>query len=221
MKARPGLIRVLPFALYIILLALDPLLRELLPSGLDGRWFYGARAGVALTALLLLWPHYAELKDISTVRFREWGLSVAAGVLVLVLWVNLDVSPLALAPGEGFDPRMGGQLHPGLVAVRLAGAVLVVPIMEELFWRSFILRWIQNSAFLSVDPAGVSTRAIFISSALFATEHRLWFAGLLAGLVYGWLYKRTGNLWVPILSHAVTNGLLGLYVLTTETWVLW
>ena len=58
-------------------------------------------------------------------------------------------------------------------------------------------------------------------SVLFATEHRLWFAGLLAGLAYGWLYKRSGNLWVPIVAHALTNALLAAYVLATGSWSFW
>ena len=103
----------------------------------------------------------------------------------------------------------------------LAGAALVVPIMEELFWRSFIMRWLQRATFLSVDPSSVGWKALLISSALFASEHRLWFAGLLAGLAYGWLYKRSGNLWVPTVSHAVTNALLGIYVLATGMWMYW
>jgi CAAX protease family protein len=103
----------------------------------------------------------------------------------------------------------------------LAGAVLVVPVMEELFWRSFAMRWIQDHDFLAVPPSRVGLKALGIGAVLFGLEHHLWFAGILAGLAYGWLYLRTGNLWVPILSHAVTNGLLGAWVLYTRSWEFW
>ena len=221
MLERPGLLRSLPFGLYIGLLALDPVLRPLLPAGLDPRWLYGIRVGLVLIALILLWPRYRELTGASSVKGIEWALGAVVGAVVFVLWVNLDFHPLALPPGEGFDPRSGGELHLGLVAVRLAGAALIVPVMEELFWRSFILRWIQHPAFLSVHPGTLGLRALAVSSVLFAAEHRLWFAGLLAGLAYGWLYRRTGNLWVPILAHAVTNALLGVFVLNAGAWHLW
>jgi len=221
MRQRDGWVRSLPFGLYIGILAIDPLVQPILPGGFDGRWLYGVRVGVVLLALAVSWRHFTELKGFSSVPWQAWGEGVAVGILVFVLWINLDFSPLALAPGNGFNPGNGPGLDLGLVVVRLVGAALIVPVMEELFWRSFLLRWIQHPSFLGVAPASVGFRALAMSSALFATEHRLWFAGLLAGLAYGWTYKRTGTLWVPILAHAVTNGLLGAYVLATGSWHFW
>ena len=221
MQKRPGFVRSLPFALFIGIMALDPFLVPVLPAGFDTRWLYGVRCALVLLAFVFLWRHYTELTDPIRAKGTDWALGLGVGVVVFVLWVKLDFQPLALASGEGFDPRDGGGLNPGLVATRLAGATLLVPVMEELFWRSFLFRWLQHPKFLSIDPANVGVRALLVSSALFATEHRLWFAGLLAGLAYGWLYKRSKNLWVPILAHAVTNGLLGVYVLRTGSWILW
>jgi CAAX prenyl protease-like protein len=202
-------------------MVLDPILQPLLPAGFDERWLYGVKVGLVLVALAALWRHYTELKDLSSVRRSDWALGLGIGAAVFVLWVNLDFQPLALVGDSGFDPRTGAGMELGLAAVRLAGAILIVPIMEELFWRSFIFRWLQHSSFLSVDPTTLGLRALIISSALFASEHRLWFAGLLAGLAYGWLYKHSGKLWVPILAHAVTNALLGAYVLATGSWTFW
>jgi len=218
---RPGLLRCLPFALYIGIMVMDPIIQPLLPAGFDGRWLYGVKVGLVLVVLAGFWRHYSELTQPTATKGSDWVLGLGLGVAVFILWVNLDFRPLAFAASGGFDPRTGGSFDVGLVVVRLAGAALIVPVMEELFWRSFLLRWLQQPAFLSADPMAVGIRALLISSALFASEHRLWFAGLLAGLAYGWLYKRSGNLWVPILAHAVTNGLLGAYVLATQSWVLW
>lgn len=108
-----------------------------------------------------------------------------------------------------------------LVVTRLFGAVLVVPLMEELFWRSFIMRWLSAPSFLKVDPRAIGAMPLVVSSALFATEHHLWLAGLLAGLAYGWIYMRSANLWVPILAHAITNAALGAWVIRTGSWTLW
>jgi CAAX prenyl protease-like protein len=108
-----------------------------------------------------------------------------------------------------------------MAALRLAGLALVVPVMEELFWRSFILRWIENHDFLSVSPRSVGARAFLIVTVLFALEHDHWFAGAVAGMAYNWLYMRSGNLWVAIASHAVTNACLGVWVLYTEQWQFW
>lgn len=60
-----------------------------------------------------------------------------------------------------------------------------------------------------------------IGAALFALEHTMLVAGFLAGLAYAVLYMKTANLWSSVLAHAVTNGLLGIWILTTGRWYLW
>lgn len=217
----PGTARTLPFALFIGLMLLDPVLTPILPEALDPRWLYGIRSLVVAIALALLWRHYQELREPGKASAADWGLGVVLGVVVFVLWIYLDFKPLAFSPDEGFDPTVGDRVHLGFLITRIAGAALVVPIMEELFWRSFILRWLQKNTFLKVDPRSLRWSPILISSLVFASEHRLWFAGILAGLAYAWLYKKSGNLWVPIGSHAITNFLLGVYVVATASWWFW
>lgn len=214
-------VRSLPFGLYIGLLALEGVLRDY-ATGFDVRWLYPIKVGVVALALVVLWRHYAELHKYG-LRFKHLLLSLALGVVVLVLWVNLDAGWMLLGEaGEGYDPRgADGRIDWLLVAFRIAGAALVVPIMEELFWRSFLQRWLQQPDFLALDPGGVGVKALLIASALFAVEHIQWFAGLIAGLAYGWLYMHTRNLWAPVVAHATTNGLLGAYVVTTEQWRFW
>jgi CAAX prenyl protease-like protein len=93
--------------------------------------------------------------------------------------------------------------------------------MEELFWRSFLMRWIDTPAFESVEPSQVSIKSLILTSVLFGLEHNLWLAGVLAGLAYSALYMRHGTIWSPILAHAVTNGLLGMWVVVTSSWSYW
>jgi hypothetical protein len=171
---------------------------------------------------VVLWRHYEELRSYG-LRSKHLLLSLAIGIGVLVLWVNLDAGWMLLGEaGEGYNPTdSDGRIDWVLVAFRIAGAALVVPIMEELFWRSFLQRWVQQSDFLALDPARIGVKALLIASALFAVEHVQWFAGLIAGLAYGWLYIHTRNLWAPVIAHATTNGLLGAYVVTTGQWRFW
>jgi CAAX prenyl protease-like protein len=63
--------------------------------------------------------------------------------------------------------------------------------------------------------------AVALTTGLFAVEHSLWVAGLMAGLAYAGLYMTTNNLRAPVLAHAVTNAILGLWILTTGSWHLW
>lgn len=220
-ETRPGLARSLPFALYMLFLGARPVLEPLLPEG-SARWLYAAQIGSVMLALALLWRHYHELVARPVSIARNVLLAVAAGVLVFVLWVNLDVPLLSLGQPEARAPlNAAGQLDVAWLIVRVFGAAAVVPVMEELFWRSFIMRWLQDADFRSVSPAAVGLRALLISSLVFGLEHNLWFAGLLAGLAYGWLYSRRGNLWWPILAHAVTNFILGVWVIATGNWQFW
>ena len=133
-------------------------------------------------------------------------------------------SPICAVIGSprGWNPtEASGTINWGLVIVRMLGAAAVVPIMEELFWRSLVLRWIERHEFQSVVPRDVGWRAFAITTALFALEHDRWLAGAIAGAAYNWLYMRTGNLWVPILAHLATNAALGLWVLHTHNWQFW
>jgi len=93
--------------------------------------------------------------------------------------------------------------------------------MEELFWRSLVMRWIRNADFLSVAPRHAGAMAFIVSSALFASEHHQWLAGLIAGLAYAGTYMRTGNLWCAVIAHAVTNFVLGVWVVHTGQWQFW
>ena len=217
--AKPMLARVAPFALYIAIMASSGFLAD---AGLDIRWIYAVRVGG--TALLLWYfsGDYHELTWSKKLDINHVLIAVFAGLLVFVLWISLNQDWMMFGKSAGYDPRMAnGELNHWMVIIRLAGAALVVPVMEELFWRSFIMRWLDAADFIQVSPINVTVRALFISSLVFAIEHTFWLAGLVAGLVYGLLYIRTQNLWVAIIAHAVTNAMLGLWVLYTGRWNYW
>ncbi|CAN6484449.1 unnamed protein product [Victoria cruziana] len=181
---------------------------------------------VVPAALHNLWGSYFSRIDgaaMSKPFRRETLLSVGVGLLVFGLWIHLDHPWLTV--GEvtaSFRPvDAEGQLQWDLIAVRWVGAALMVPVMEELFWRSFLMRWIDNPDFQQVSPRTVSFKALALSTLAFATAHTLWLAAIVAGLAYAWLYQRTGKLWAPIVAHAVTNGVLGVWVVITGNWQFW
>lgn len=227
---RPVLARCLPFALYLIFLALAASLtaeqgaiERLLGLPVDLRWLYAIRIALVAGALVFFRRDYVELLASSPVRRADWALSLLIGVVVFVLWINLDSGWVTIGEsGSGFVPLdpAGGFDWP-LIVVRVCGAAIVVPVMEELFWRSFIQRWIDNPDFLALAPAAVSLRALLIASALFGVEHSQWLAGIIAGLGYGYLYRRSGSLWPAIAAHGLTNFMLAVWVLATGQWYFW
>lgn len=221
--SRAALVRVAPFALFMVLLAL----RGAMPAdgswGFDPRWLYGVT--VLLVGGLLLWlrREYGELSAQLMPTLKETLLAVAVGVAVFVLWIQLDAPWMTLGePAAAFAPvNAAGRLDWPLIAVRWIGAALLVPVMEELFWRSFLMRWIERPQFESVVPQQIGLKAIVLSTFVFVLAHTLWLAAAIAGLAYAWLYVRTGKLWVPVIAHAVTNGVLGVWVVVTGKWAFW
>jgi uncharacterized protein len=213
--------RVLPFAIYLVFLGIESLLSNLKTDGFDWRWLYPVKISCVAIALLYFWRHYDELKT-PRLPVANGLLTVAVGIIIFVVWIALDSGWAVLGKPGGYDPReANGTVNWLMASLRLFGAAIVVPVMEELFWRSFVMRWIRFQNFLKVDPKAVGAHAILISSVLFASEHHQWAAGLVAGLGYAWLYRRQGNLWMPIFAHALTNFLLGVWVLYSEQWRFW
>lgn len=212
--------RILPFGTYILFIVLGDMLERLGVSRAELRWLYPVQVGAVLALLLAFWRGYQELHHFA-LSLKQALAAIVAGIVVLVLWVNLDAPWMTIGSAPGYDPRTDGEIDWLLVAIRIAGAALVVPVMEELFWRSFLMRWVEQSNFMSVDPARIGFKAFVIPCVLFGFEHTLWLAGIVAGVAYGLLYMRHRKLWSPILAHAITNGLLGVWVLHTGGWQFW
>lgn len=217
---RAAWLRILPFAAYLFFVVAGDVLERtgVAPAAL--RWLYPVKIAVVAALLALSWRRYHEL---AARRPSPSAIlaALASGAAVWALWIGLDAAWMTVGTAAGFDPRSGGRIDPLLVALRIAGAVLVVPIMEELFWRSFLIRWVDASDFEAVDPAQPSHKAFLITALLFGFEHNQWLAGIVAGAAYSLLYMHYRNLWAPILAHAVTNGLLGWWVVQTGQWSYW
>lgn len=220
MFSRAAWARILPFLTYMAFIALAELLGRLGWSAAELRWLYGVKVGAVVLVLAFFWRHYSELKTFA-LPAPALLLALATGVLVLLLWLSLGAGWMTIGSAAGFDPTSAGRIDWALVAVRIAGAALVVPVMEELFWRSFLLRWLDTPDFESIDPSQASIKSGCITAVLFGFEHNLWLAGIVAGAAYCALYMRHRTIWSPILAHAVTNGLLGVWVVTTSSWSYW
>jgi len=220
-RSPQALARIVPFALFMLLLALRGALPE--QPNFDTRWIYGLSVLLVGGALAWYWRDYGELVRQNWPEPRELALAVGVGLGVFALWIQLDAPWMQLAPPTAsFVPLdASGALIWPLVILRWVGAALLVPVMEELFWRSFLMRWIAHPQFERVAPGQVGQRAIVISTFVFMLARTLWLAAIVAGLAYAWLYVRSGKLWTAVIAHAVTNGALGLWVIKTGRWEFW
>ena len=184
----------------------------------DGfEWFYGLRP--AACGILLWWFR----REYRNVTWRFGGLAVAAGVGVLLLWIGFDW--LLGIPASGMPDALassGALLGGSWIALRIVGGVLMVPIAEELAFRGFLMRRISSASFEALDYRRTGWSAVLISSVLFGALHgERWFAGVLAGLVYALLVRKTGRLGDAIAAHSITNGLLAVLVLVNGQWQYW
>jgi len=196
-----------------------------------------------LVAGVIAW-YWRELPSLKPVAP---GVSVVIGVVGLALWVGLEpvanglgdatagpwnalVDAVGWKSGEitvaslhapGLDPF---ALYPAaeawaLFAFRVAGIALVVPVMEELFWRGFLMRWLIQDDFAAVPLGTYQAVSFWVTTLLFASVHGAeWPQGVVVGVIYGAWFVRTKSLGSIMVAHGVTNLLLALYCLATGQW---
>ncbi len=206
----PWLAYVAPFALFMLFIVIQP-------SDTFVPWIYPLKTISVGITLFLLWRWYSDFNVGYT-----W-IAVLVGVVVFVLWVLPDgLYPLLSTPTpvDPFDHLVVPWVYIW-IGFRLFGASVVVPIMEELFWRGFLIRWLVKENFQKVAIGTFTWPSFLITSALFASEHNRWLVGLMAGVVYNLILYRTKSLYACIIAHGVTNLALAIYVLVTNQWTFW
>lgn len=217
--------RVVPFAAYMGFIAVSSFF---VSSSADGTqntfelWSYPIKTLVVASLLVFFWSRYQELKNPIFVNWQEAMVTVGVGLGVYALWVRMDWPWAIQGELSDYNPFVAGStLGIALAAIRIFGASVIVPIMEELFWRSFLLRYVVNANFETVRLGTFTVVSCVATVVLFGLEHNLWLAGMMAGICYNGLLYWTGRLWPCIIAHAITNLVLGIHVLTTGEWYWW
>lgn len=186
---------------------------------------YPLRVAATLLCTLLLARPYISLRP------EQPLASVAIGVAVFAVWIGPDallgyrhywLFENSLMGKVGWPPSPDLQRNLFFLWIRAAGSTLLVPIIEELFWRAWLMRWLIDRNFDKVPLGMYLPSAFWITAILFASEHGpYWEVGLAAGVIYNWWMIRTRSLADCILAHAVTNGALAIYVVTAGAWRYW
>ena len=107
-----------------------------------------------------------------------------------------------------------------LTIVKLVGSAFVIAPVEEVFFRSFLYRWLQSRNFAAVPLSRFDLSAFLWMVFLFTLEHDRPVAAAMAGGIYGLLAIRWG-LGSAIVAHVVTNLALGLHVIYHGAWAFW
>lgn len=169
--------------------------------------YYPIRFAVMLAVLMVFVQYYNGL---------DWSVDVVVigvGILIGVAWVMT-------APAGGEDDKalvtaleaMSGGMFVLWVVTRILGTSLLVPVIEELFFRGYVLR--------SIDTGGMPARilAFVISAGLFAVLHQRWLAAFIAGIIFGVLMLRKGKVTDAIWAHAAANAVIAGWAIATRDW---
>ena len=235
----PTLTRVLPFMIFLALTYGQGKFGDT-----SRYWFYLAKTVVGLW---MLWSLRGLIEEMKWVLSWEGAV---VGVGVFVFWVGLDgfypsladvyqkficplwqrlglakCAPANAAAAEVWNPHAAFGANTTLawwfIAVRLFGSAVVVPPMEEVVFRSWLYRYLVKPDFQSVPVGGFFVSAFLWTSVIFGFEHHEWLPGILCGFAYQGLVcwkKRLGD---AITAHAITNLLLGLWVVGRGAWKFW
>lgn len=225
---------VAPFLLFMLLLSVE----GWFPN--QHYLFYPVRTALVVAVIVWFWKALPDLRPSAPI------LSMAIGIAGVVLWVGLY--PWAMQLDDGLErlfnrvvlavgfaswqipigPPLPGldpfQLYPAgeawtLFVLRVLGISLCVPVMEELFWRGFLMRWLIQEDFTSVPLGAYQPASFWITTLCFTSVHGdLWPLALLVGVIYGTLFVRTKSLGNIMLAHGVTNFLLAFYCLFANEW---
>lgn len=221
LSRHPWMPYVVPFAAFLGMLLLGPLLP--LSPAVEG----------IVRVTVLAWVTWLFARPVLSLRMTRPVATIGLGIVVFVLWI----APDQLFPGYRdsilFQNSITGQVASSMsiearndviaLICRFARATLIVPIVEELFWRGWLVRWIDDPEDFRNRPLGRFTQFSFLSVAVvFAVQHgAYWDVGLLTGFIYNWWMIRTKSLGDLIWCHGVTNGCLSIWVLATGQWQYW
>jgi CAAX prenyl protease-like protein len=171
-------------------------------------------------------------RPVIDLRVHHLAATLGIGGAVFAVWIAPDLLISGYRHFWLFDNAVVGKAATSLstaarlswpvLALRMIRAVAIVPIVEELFWRAWLMRWVIDNDFQKVPLGKYTALSFWIVAVLFASEHgSYWDVGLAAGIIYNWWMVRTRSLGDLILAHAVTNFALGVYVIAAGKWEYW
>lgn len=212
-----------PMFLFVILLSFGSALK--IPGAGFWRatpefWIFPLQTLLCAGLLVFFWRAY------SFGPVRRPGFTVLLALAVFALWIApqqfLHFPPRLI----GFNPdKLVGS--PGFywttLVLRFVRLVVVVPLVEEIFWRGFLLRYLIAERFETIPFGTFSWLSFVVVTLAFCFSHSMpdWPAALVTGALYNLVAYRTKSLSSCILAHALTNLALGLWILATKQWGFW
>ena len=194
---------VFPFGIYILTVPLFDFLFRI-----DSQLVYAIKSVIVFALIVYFWKSYK-------IKFKLDVISIIAGVVIFFIWVGMENLYPKLYDIE-FRPATDTML-----LFKLFGFILAAPLIEEIFTRGFLIRFIANNNFEKV-PMGKFTLPSFIITVLFfGFSHNRWLVGIIAGILLNFLYYRNKSVFSAIIAHLTANLLLAIYIVYNGLWHLW
>lgn len=170
-----------------------------------------------MVVALALW-HYRKV-------YRQWSWDtswwpLAVGFLVFLVWVALEPAEGDRSLGTALSALPDGQRQVWLAA-RVFGSVMLVPLVEELAFRGYLLRRLAGSALDGSDALRFTWSSFLVSSLAFGFLHGRWLAGTLAGMAFAFVLQRRNRLGDAVLAHMSANACIAAWVLLGGRWEYW
>jgi len=182
-------------------------------------WIYPIQTAVCAAALLWFRRSY----DFSGATGIKLLIGAVVGVAVFALWVSPQELFHQPRRTDGFDPGIVPAMTGWMLGARFTRLVIIVPLVEEIFWRGFLLRYLVNEEFTKI-PFGTSSRFSFWAVVVaFTLVHGQadWPAAFATGILFNLVAVRTRSLLACVVSHAAANLALGIYICVTRQWGFW
>jgi len=202
---------IIPFLAYV---AIEPIINYFF-----GTAFIGYAVKTIATAILVIY-YFKKYKEIK--KFKLDVPAVLLGILIFIIWISLEGlyprfgSPTVLNPLD-----FGSQFFLPIIIIKLTGLILVAPLIEELFVRSFLIRIFVDADYEKV-PIGKYTHLSFIITVIFfGFSHSMWLPGIITAVLLNLLLYKTKSIGSCIQAHAAANISLAIYVLATHNWIFW
>jgi CAAX prenyl protease-like protein len=212
----PEAARVLPFAVFVILTVGQG---QFGPTSLY--WMY------LLKTIVGGWLIWESRPFVQEMRWKISWEAVLTGIVVCIVWIGLDgLYPRLAKPETSWDPVKQFGAASGQAwfwnITRLIGSSVVVPPLEEVLYRSFLYRYFVRLNFLTMPLGQFHLLSFVVTSAIFGLMHPdRWLVGILCGLAYQGLTIYKNRLGDAITAHAITNLLLGVWVIWKGDWSFW
>lgn len=221
-------VRVMPFLLFVMLTMFQG---RFGPA--SACWFYLAKTLAGVWLIFEMQPFVSEMRwslsweaiVVGVVVFGLWIAITADWTTQNSLWVKLGLAHAPMAVPVVWNPKeifgAGSPLAWLFIIVRILGSTFVVPPLEETFYRSFLYRYFAQPNFLAVPLNRFLPLSFLTTAAVFGFSHNEWLSGILCGLAYQALVLRKNRLGDAMTAHAITNFLLGLWVVWRGAWHFW